>query len=196
MLRDSFRKFMVYVGLTEDDYPDAPRAADRPFASAATDEEYESHWAPTPAPTMASTSAPQPLSPRTSSVSVLHDTGVHPTVPARPVVRPATPSSAVRPITTLAHDEDLDVLEPRSYEDSKRIGDELRGRRALVINLHAADSDLARRIIDFSSGVVYTLSGRIQKVGPHVYLLVPPNVRVSPEAITRLRERDFRPLEG
>jgi FtsZ-interacting cell division protein YlmF len=188
VLKDSFKKFMVYVGLTEDEYPEMGQSrSERPFTESADTEAFENHWAPQPAPAVA---------PRVSSVSVLHDTSVAPAVPSRPVVRPATPSSAVRPITTLAQDEDLAVLRPLSYEDSKRIGDELKARKALVIDLAQADADLSRRIVDFSSGVIYTLSGRIQKVGPHVYLLAPPNVRVSPEAISRLRERNFRPVGG
>ena len=190
MLKDSFRKLLVYVGLTEDDYDEFGRNSmnERPFVENAVHEPVESAWstATPPAP---------PTAPRTSSVSVL-DYGAGGSSPPmhRPLIRPAVPSSAVRPITTMAHDADLDVLVPRSYEDSKRIGDELRARRALVVNLATADADLSRRIVDFSSGVVYTLGGKIQKVGPHVFLLAPPNVRVSPESLERLRHQNFRPL--
>ena len=87
-------------------------------------------------------------------------------------------------------------MAPQSYEDSKRIGDELKLHRALVVNLATADADLSRRIVDFSSGVVYTLGGKISKVGTHVYLLVPPNVRVSPEALARLRHQNFRSYDA
>lgn len=189
MLKDSFRKLMVYVGLTEDDYDDLGRGAERPFVDNTPHDAYESQWAPP---------AQQPVAPvvaRTPSVSVL-DNGYAPSAAARPMMRPATPSSSVRPITTLAHDGDLEVLVPRSYEDSKRIGDHLKARRALVVNLVMADADLSRRIIDFSSGVVYTLAGRIQRVAPQVYLLTPQNVRVSPESIDRLRQQNFRSFEG
>ena len=188
MLKDSFRKLLVYVGLTEDDYDEfgRPNAGDRPFVESSTPEPVENSWT-TPTP-------PAPPT-RTSSVSVL-DYGAGPSQPPmhRPLIRPATPSSAVRPITTMAHDTDLDVMVPHSYEDSKRIGDELRARRALVVNLATADADLSRRIVDFSSGVVYTLGGKIQKIGPHVFLLAPPNVRVSPESLERLRHQNFQPL--
>ena len=191
VLKDSFRKLMVYVGLTEDDYDEFGRsgANERPFVETSADIQ-EGPWTtvPTPLPVSA---------PRQNSVSVLDPMpGVSPTAPQhRPLIRPSVSNSGVRPITTLAHDGDLEVLVPRSYEDSKRIGDELKNRRALIVNLTTADSDLSRRIIDFSSGVVYTLGGKIQKVGPHVFLLVPPNVRVSPESLERLRHQNFRPAQ-
>ncbi len=181
---------MVYVGLTEDDYDDLGRGSERPFVDASTGDMYESQWAPQPAPAPVA-----PVQQRTPSVSVL-DNGYAPSPAGRPVVRATPPSSSVRPITTLAHDGDLEVLVPHSYEDSKRIGDHLKARRALVVNLVMADADLSRRIIDFSSGVVYTLSGRIQRVAPQVYLLAPQNLRVSPEAIERLRQQNFRSFEG
>jgi FtsZ-interacting cell division protein YlmF len=185
---------MVYVGLTEDDYDEFGRnsAAERPFVDTPTEESYDAPWGSSVAP------APEPMLPkRQSSVSVLDGaTNVASSPPRRPLVRPSAPSTSVRPITTMAHDEDLDVMVPRSYEDSKRIGDELKSRRAIVVNLTTADSDLSRRIVDFSSGVVYTLGGKISKIGPHVYLLVPPNVRVSPESIARLRHQNFRAFDA
>jgi cell division inhibitor SepF len=189
VLKDSFRKLLVYVGLTEDDYDEFGRNSqnERPFVENSPVDTMDSAWS--------TATPPAPPAPRTSSVSVL-DYGAGASSPPthRPLIRPAVPSSAVRPITTMAHEADLDVLVPRSYEDSKRIGDELRARRALVVNLATADADLSRRIVDFSSGVVYTLGGKIQKVGPHVFLLAPPNVRVSPESLERLRHQNFRPL--
>lgn len=178
-VKDSLRRFMVYVGLTEDDYDEFGRKpTERPFSDATADAPYE---------------APEPVvTPRASSVAVLDPQSPTAVPPRRPIVRPATGSAAVRPITTMAHDEDVAVVAPRNYEESKRIGDELKNRRALVINLLDADAEVGRRILDFSSGVVYTLGGKISRVGSHVYLLVPPNVRVGPESIDRLRASNFR----
>lgn len=178
MLKDSFRKFMVYVGLTEDDYDELGRRAPERAAD------------PEPAPLV------EPLNRRAASVAVLDAPAQQAAPPRRPVVRPASPASAVRPITTLQSDEDLGVIAPTSYEESKRIGDDLKARRALVVSLARCDSEVGRRILDFSSGVVYTLGGKISRVAPHVYLLVPPNVRVSPESIDRLRQSQFRPTDG
>ena len=187
---------MVYVGLTEDDYDEFGRNGpnERPFVESNQPDGYDTAWVAQ----TANASVPPAPPARQSSVSVIDNVpgAVNPNYPSRPMIRPATPTSSVRPITTMAHDGDLEVLIPRSYEDSKRIGDELKSRRALVINLATADSDLSRRVIDFSSGVVYTLGGKIQKIGTSVFLLVPPNVRVSPESIDRLRRQNFRSADG
>jgi cell division inhibitor SepF len=190
VLKDRFRSFMVFLGLAEEDYdegyvaPEEPAAYSPPPGAATYDAPYGSAGAvPASAPSVR------------SSVSVIDQHGAAP-APAlaasgRPLMRPVGASS-VRPITTMAHD-DIDVFVPRSYDDSKRIGDELRARRPLVVNLAAADADLSRRITDFASGVVYTLGGKIRRIDQHVYLLSPPDVRVAPESIDRLRQRGFAP---
>lgn len=194
MLKDRFHSFMVFLGLAEDDFDDdySRRGAD-------VDERYQPARMETPEPVAspwATTSEPvvAPTIPRSSSVSVLDGYGQAQPGAGRPLMRPAPSTSSVRPITTLAAEGDLDAFVPRSYDDSKRIGDELRARRSLVVNLSGADPELSRRITDFASGVVYTLGGKIRRIDHHIYLLSPSDVRVSPEAIERLRQRGFRPV--
>jgi cell division inhibitor SepF len=190
VLKDRFRSFMVFLGLAEEDYdegyvaPEDPAPYSPPPGAATFDSPYG-----------AASAVPAGTPPARSSVSVIDPQGAPPApAPApsatgRPLMRPVGASS-VRPITTMAHD-DVDVFIPRSYDDSKRIGDELCARRPLVVNLAAADADLSRRITDFASGVVYTLGGKIRRIDQHVYLLSPPDVRVAPESIDRLRQRGF-----
>lgn len=71
------------------------------------------------------------------------------------------------------------VLEPTSFEEVPGIAEHLKNRRPVVVNLDAADKDVARRIIDFLSGTTYAISGTTQKVGNGVFLFAPPNVDVS-----------------
>ena len=201
MLKDRFRSFMVFLGLAEEDFDDGYNAPSNDDRSAypptpGGPETYEAPWASAAANPVA-TSAPAPA-PRTSSVQVIDGYGAPAAAPVqgasgRPMVRPIATNPAVRPITTMAHDGDIDVFVPRSYDDSKRIGDELRARRNLVVNLSTVDADLSRRITDFASGVVYTLGGKIRRIDQHVYLLSPPDVRVSADSIERLRQRGFTP---
>jgi cell division inhibitor SepF len=190
VLKDRFRSFMVFLGLAEDDFDEgyvAPSSEDREYQPPAGTDTYEAPWAGTNTPPPTLTPAPAP---RSSSVSVIDGYSTGAGAPAsRPVVRAASPS--VRPITTMPHNGDVDVFVPRSYDDSKRIGDELRARRSLVVNLANVDPDLSRRITDFASGVVYAMQGKIRRIDHHVYLLSPPDVRVSPESIERLRQRGF-----
>lgn len=71
------------------------------------------------------------------------------------------------------------VLEPTSFEEVPGIAEHLKNRRPVLVNLDAADKDVARRIIDFLSGTTYAINGTTQKVGNGVFLFAPPNVDVS-----------------
>lgn len=71
------------------------------------------------------------------------------------------------------------VMEPKAYEDVQAIADNLKNRRAVVVNLENADKDLSRRVVDFVSGTIYALNGSSQKVGTGIFLFAPSNVDVS-----------------
>lgn len=71
------------------------------------------------------------------------------------------------------------LKELHSYDEVQGIADELRGHRAVVINLQLISRYEAIRIIDFLSGSVYALGGDIQKLGPHTFLCTPDNIDVS-----------------
>ncbi|MBE3584800.1 MULTISPECIES: cell division protein SepF [Desulfofundulus] len=71
------------------------------------------------------------------------------------------------------------VAEPRVFEDVQAIADHLKNRRPVVVNLERAESDLARRIVDFISGATYALNGSMQKVGNGIFLFVPSNMDIA-----------------
>ncbi|MHB1043669.1 MAG: cell division protein SepF [Eubacteriales bacterium] len=73
------------------------------------------------------------------------------------------------------------VAEPRVFEDVTAIAENLKNRRPVIINLEQADSELARRVVDFVSGATYALSGRMQKVGNGIFLSVPNNMDIASE---------------
>ena len=73
------------------------------------------------------------------------------------------------------------VMEPKSYEDSQAIADNLKSRRPVIVNLDHVEQELSRRIIDFCSGTTYALNGSLQKVGNGIYLFVPSNVDIAAE---------------
>jgi cell division inhibitor SepF len=81
------------------------------------------------------------------------------------------------------------VFEPKSFEDSQSIADQLKNRRPVIVNLENADKALAKRVVDFISGTTYALSGNMQKVGNGIFLFVPNNVDISGEMRDDLRER-------
>ena len=73
------------------------------------------------------------------------------------------------------------VMEPKSFEDSQAIADNLKNRRPVIVNLDHLDCEVAKRVIDFCSGTTYALNGSLQKVGNGIYLFVPNNVDIAAE---------------
>ena len=78
---------------------------------------------------------------------------------------------------------------PRSFNDAQQIADRFKAQVPVIINLQGADTELSKRLIDFSSGLTYALSGGMQRVADKVFLLTPRNVEVSAEERARLLER-------
>jgi cell division inhibitor SepF len=120
-------------------------------------------------------------------------------------IRPDLPSSSVRRIggdeptagvlttsSSIAPRVSMHVVEPRSFNDAKEIGDKLKVNSAVIMNLQHANADLAKRLVDFASGLTYMASGTIKKVGERIFLLTPPNVEVSAEeAREMMSDRGF-----
>ncbi|EKS40129.1 cell division protein SepF [Staphylococcus epidermidis] len=71
------------------------------------------------------------------------------------------------------------LFEPRVFSDTQDIADELKNRRATLVNLQRIDQVSAKRIIDFLSGTVYAIGGDIQRVGTDIFLCTPDNVEVA-----------------
>ncbi len=108
---------------------------------------------------------------RESSSSQFNDT---------PVVR-AVPMRRTKPVT----------LAPETFGDAKAIADEFKRSTPVIMNLQGLDRELARRLIDFASGVCYSLSGSMEKIASQVFLLTPKSVEVSDEDRRRIEERGF-----
>ncbi len=85
------------------------------------------------------------------------------------------------------------VIQPLVFEDAQEIAENLKNRRPVIINLEGADLELARRILDFSTGVAYALEGSMQKVGNGIFLFTPNNVDISAEQKKELNERGVFP---
>jgi cell division inhibitor SepF len=71
------------------------------------------------------------------------------------------------------------VFAPRGFSDVTEIADALRARQVAIVNLQGADRTLLQRVVDFTSGVAYTIDGRIQKLAESIYLVVPAGVQVN-----------------
>ena len=81
------------------------------------------------------------------------------------------------------------VVAPRTFNDAQQLADRFKADQPVIVNLQTANRDLARRIIDFVSGLCYALGGKMEKVADHVYLLAPSHVNLAEEERQRLQER-------
>ncbi len=80
---------------------------------------------------------------------------------------------------------------PRSFNDVQDVADKFKDAIPVILNLQGTDTDLSKRLIDFSSGLTYALEGGMQRVADKVFLLTPRNVEVSAEERARLAEKGF-----
>lgn len=80
------------------------------------------------------------------------------------------------------------IVRPESYGDAQQIGDRMRNGLPVIVNLEEAESELARRIVAFASGLVYGLDGNLQKLSRRIYLITPAEMEVSSEDKRRLVE--------
>jgi len=86
------------------------------------------------------------------------------------------------------------LLEPRAYSESQQIADHLKNRNSVVVNLKRVTSEQAKRIIDFLSGCVYSIGGKMQKIGVGIYLCTPKNVNIQGK-ITDENEKPAKEVE-
>ena len=81
------------------------------------------------------------------------------------------------------------MILPRSFNDAQQIADKFKDVTPVILNLQSVDQELAKRLIDFASGLTYALDGGMQRVADKVFLLTPRNVEVSAEERARMLER-------
>ncbi len=99
----------------------------------------------------------------------------------------------VRPLRAAASPAKVRVhlILPKSFNDAQQVADKLKGDVPVILNLQSVDRELAKRLIDFSSGLTYALDGGMQRVADKVFMLTPRNVDVSAEERARLMEKGF-----
>jgi cell division inhibitor SepF len=76
--------------------------------------------------------------------------------------------------------------EPKRFNEARDLGDKFREGIPVIMNLQGTDDAIARRLVDFASGLVFGLGGKIEMAANRVYLLTPADVEVSAEERQRL----------
>ncbi len=78
------------------------------------------------------------------------------------------------------------LVKPERFEDASTVADHLNAKRTVVLNLESANKDVARRILDFLSGVAYANDGQIKKVANCTFIITPYNVGIMGDLLDEL----------
>ena len=70
------------------------------------------------------------------------------------------------------------LFRPNSFNDTSKAADDLRARKAVIVNMENVDKAMARRVVDFLSGCVYALDGDVKKIAQAAYLFCPHNMDI------------------
>ena len=75
------------------------------------------------------------------------------------------------------------IFKPDRFEEVREIADELNSKKTVILNLEVANREISRRIIDFLSGVAYSIDGQMKRVANNTYIITPNNVDVTDTAL-------------
>jgi cell division inhibitor SepF len=108
--------------------------------------------------------------------------------------RGSRPTTVLRPVERAPRnggDVRVHLVIPKSFNDAQQVADKFKQSIPVVLNLQATDNDLAKRLIDFASGLTYALDGGMQRIAHKVFMLTPRNVQISAEEKAELIEKGF-----
>ncbi len=104
-------------------------------------------------------------------------------------------TTSLRPVggrgNGVRRDVRVHFVAPKNFNDVQDVADKFKDSIPVILNLQGTDTDLSKRLIDFSSGLTYALDGGMQRIADKVFLLTPRNVEVSAEERARLIEKEF-----
>lgn len=78
------------------------------------------------------------------------------------------------------------LVKPERFEDASSVADHLNAKRTVVLNLESSNKDVARRVLDFLSGVAYANDGQIKKVANCTFIITPYNVGIMGDLLDEL----------
>jgi cell division inhibitor SepF len=172
-LRDTWHRALVYFGLAED--PDYQEHDLYEPDTSPHGQVYEGGSAPRPATVSR-------ISERRRGRDEIDDIFADDEPPRRRVLQPVGNGGA---------DVQVHLVTPGSFNDAQEVADRFKHSIPVILNLQTTDGELAKRLIDFASGLTYALDGGMQKIAEKTFLLTPRNVEVSAEEKARLVEKGF-----
>jgi cell division inhibitor SepF len=186
----ALRNAMVYLGLAEDDRYTEDTEVDqtRPRVEAAREVRVETRHESRhdvrpevrhePRPDVSVERRPGGATSATAQVT-----------PIRKQVAHVVPQTSTTSSATELHR--ITTIHPRTYNEAKTIGESFREGVPVIMNLTDMDDSDAKRLVDFSAGLVFGLHGAIERVTNKVFLLSPANVEVASQEEERPTERTF-----
>ena len=110
----------------------------------------------------------------TASADTADDFGAAPVAPAAPV---STGFSGTV-LNMSSNKQEVVLFHAKAFDDAAKAANELRSKRAIILNMENVDKALTRRVVDFLSGCVYALDGQVKKIAQSTYLFCPQNMDV------------------
>ena len=95
-----------------------------------------------------------------------------------PAAPAASSSSFGGQVLSMSGKQEVVLFHAKTFDDTAKAADELRKKKAVILNMENVDKALTRRVVDFLSGSVYALDGRVKKVAQATYLFCPHNMEV------------------
>ena len=123
---------------------------------------------------------PAPRARRTSPFASSSAAPAAPAAAAAPAATPApaAPSFGGQVLNMSSGKQEVVLFHAKTFDDAAKAADELCKRKAVILNMENVDKALTRRVVDFLSGSVYALDGRVKKVAQSTYLFCPHNMDV------------------
>jgi cell division inhibitor SepF len=103
----------------------------------------------------------------------------------------ASRTRTLRPVGNGDSDVQVHLVIPRNFNDAQQVADQFKRQVPVILNLQTTDHELSKRMIDFCSGLTYSLDGGMQRIAEKIFLLTPRNVEVSAEEKARLLDKGF-----
>ena len=97
-----------------------------------------------------------------------------------PAAAPAAPTGGFsgQVVNMNSNKQEVVLFRPGNFNDTSKAADDLRNRKAVIVNMENVDKAMARRVVDFLSGCAYALDGKVKKVAQSTYLFCPHNMDV------------------
>ena len=97
---------------------------------------------------------------------------------AEPAAEPVRAAGFSGQIVSMAGKQEVVLFHPVTFNDTSKAADDLRSKKAVIVNMENVDKAMARRVVDFLSGCAYAVDGKVKKVAQSTYLFCPHNMDV------------------